>query len=160
MRSGGCGTVGGPFGADSSGWGETKGDFQKGVGSNPVPLPRDALEWKGPQRWPQWRLDRRLEEVAIAVGGGYCRLQMPLKLALGVRETAAGHRLGALEGGGGLPMHPCPPLPPPPPFKCTPGRGGLLAGPEATVGIASSSLGTCRVCFLAHHRGWQWMSDA
>ena len=26
---------------------------------------------------------------------------MPLKLALGVRDTAAGHRLGALEGGGG-----------------------------------------------------------
>ena len=44
------------------------------------------------------------------VGGGYCRLQMPLKLALGVRETVAGHRLGALEGegGGGVP----PPLPP------------------------------------------------
>ena len=37
---------------------------------------------------------------------------MPLKLALGVRGTVAGHRLGALEGGGGvpppLPMHPCP----------------------------------------------------
>ena len=35
---------------------------------------------------------------------------MPLKLALSVRETAAGRRLGALEGGGGvlhsLPMHP------------------------------------------------------
>ena len=40
-----------------------------------------------------------MEEVAKAVGGGYCRLQMPLKLALGVRETVAGHRLGALEGG-------------------------------------------------------------
>ena len=35
------------------------------------------------------------------VRGGFCRLQMPLKLALGVRETVAGHRLGALEGGGG-----------------------------------------------------------
>ena len=31
-----------------------------------------------------------------AVGGGYCRLQLPLKLALGVRGTVAGHRLGAL----------------------------------------------------------------
>ena len=31
---------------------------------------RDALEGKGPQR----RLDRRLEEVAKAVGCGYCRL--------------------------------------------------------------------------------------
>ena len=55
------------------------------------------------------RFDRRLEAVAKAVGGGYCRLQMPLRLALGVRGTAAGHRPGALEGGGGylrpLPMH-------------------------------------------------------
>ena len=48
----------------------------------------------------------RLEEVAKAVGGGYCRLQMPLKLALGVRGTAAGHRLGALKGTGGPPPHP------------------------------------------------------
>ena len=45
----------------------------------------------------------RLEEVAKAVGGGYCRLQMPLKPALGVRGTVAGHRLGALEGVGGVP---------------------------------------------------------
>ena len=70
---------------------------------------RDTLEGKGPQRGPQKRLGRRLEEVAKAVGGGYCRLQMPLRLALGVRETVAGHRLGALGGGGGapsLPMHP------------------------------------------------------
>ena len=39
---------------------------------------RDALEGKGSQRRPQRRLGRRLEEVAKAVGGGYCRLQMPL----------------------------------------------------------------------------------
>ena len=80
----------------------------------PPPPIRDALEGQGPQRWPQKRLDRRLEEVAKAVGGGYCRLQMPLSLALGVRETVAGHRLGTLEGGGGvtapLPMHPSPSL--------------------------------------------------
>ena len=59
--------------------------------------------------------NRQLEEVAKAVRGGYCRLQMPLKLALAVRETVAGHGLGALEGGG----IPCPfqgiPHPPPPP---------------------------------------------
>ena len=55
---------------------------------------RDALEGKGPQR----RLDRRLEEVAQAVGGGYCRLRMPL--ALGVRGTVAGH---GLAGGADLP---------------------------------------------------------
>ena len=36
--------------------------------SHGPPPPRDALE-KGPHRWPQQRLDRRLEEVAEAVGG-------------------------------------------------------------------------------------------
>ena len=38
---------------------------------------------------------------------------MPLKPAVGVRGTVAGHRVGALEGGGGvppLPMHRCAPL--------------------------------------------------
>ena len=64
----------------------------------PPPPPRDALEGEGPQRQPKKLLDRRLEEVAKAVGGGYCRLQMPLKLALAVRETVAGRRLSALEG--------------------------------------------------------------
>ena len=66
---------------------------------------RDVLEGKGRRGWPQKPLDRRLEEVAKAVGGSYCRLQMPLTLALGVRETVAGHRLGAREGrgGGGVP---------------------------------------------------------
>ena len=62
-----------------------------------------------PRRRPQRRLGGRLEEVAKAVGGGYCRLQMPLRLALGVRGTVAGHRLGALEGGYLAPpfqMHP------------------------------------------------------
>ena len=58
------------------------------------------------------RLDRRLEEVAKVVGGGYCRLHMPLKLALAVRETVAEHRLGALEVGEGCP---------PPLFQCIPG---------------------------------------
>ena len=54
------------------------------------------------------RLGRRLEEVAKAVGGGYCRLQMPLRLALAVRKTVAGHRLGASQrgGGGGYPPPP------------------------------------------------------
>ena len=73
------------------------------------PQGRDALEEKGPQRH-QKRLDTRLEEVAKAVVGGYCQLQMPLKLALAVMETVAGHRLGTLEGGAGaphLPTHPC-----------------------------------------------------
>ena len=90
------------------------------------PHPRDAVDGKGPQRRPQGRLDRRLEEVAKAVGGGYCRLQMPLKLAVGVRETVAGHRLGGLEERGGVPcplsMHHCPHhlLSPVPRTKCSP----------------------------------------
>ena len=44
------------------------------------------------------------------MGGGYCRLQTPLRPALGVRGTVAERRLGALEGGGGGS----------PPFQCTP----------------------------------------
>ena len=64
------------------------------------PAGRGALEGKGPWRRPQKPLDKRLEEVAKAVGGGYCRLQMPLSLALSVRETVARHRVGALEGAG------------------------------------------------------------
>ena len=63
-----------------------------------APKPRDVLEGKAPQRQPKKRLDRRLEEVSKAVGGGYCRLQMPLKLALVVKETVHGHRLGSHEG--------------------------------------------------------------
>ena len=61
---------------------------------------RDAFEGKGPQRQPQKRLGRRLEEVAKAVGGD-CRLQMPLK-PLAVRGTVAGH---------GRPAHAAPPPP-------------------------------------------------
>ena len=58
-------------------WGvHLQDNFPDGAGGG-----RDALEGKGPQRRPQKRLGRRLEEVAKAVGGGYCRLQMPLKLA-------------------------------------------------------------------------------
>ena len=61
----------------------------------------------GGKRRPQGRLGRRLEGVAEAVGGGCCRLQTPVRLALGVRGTVAGHRLGALEGGGGY-LSECP----------------------------------------------------
>ena len=58
-----------------------------GVPESPHPKARDAFEGKGPLRRPEKRLERRLEEVAKAVGGGYCRLQMPLKTALAIRET-------------------------------------------------------------------------
>ena len=91
-------------------------------GGTPPP-PRDALDGKGPQRRPQQRLGRRLEEVAKAVGGGYCRLQIPLKLAFAVRGTVAGHRLGALRGGGGDPpttRRNVTQGDPPPPFQCIP----------------------------------------
>ena len=63
----------------------------------PPPPPRDALEGKWPQRRHQRRVGRRLEQVDKAVGGGYCRLQMLLRLALGVRGTVSGHRLGDFE---------------------------------------------------------------
>ena len=75
---------------------------------NVTPGGRDAVEEKGSQRRPQRRLDGRLEEVAKAVGGGYCRLQTPLRLALGVRETM----VGALER---VYL---------PPLQCIPWRGG------------------------------------
>ena len=67
-----------------------------------------CIRREGTQRRPRRRLDRRLEEVAEAIGGGCCRLQLPWKPALGVTGTVAGHMLGALEGGVAyhLPMHP------------------------------------------------------
>ena len=46
------------------------------------------------------------QAVAEAIGGSYCWLCVPLKLALAVRETVAGRWLGTLGGGGGVPMHP------------------------------------------------------
>ena len=89
---------------------------------------RDVLEGKGPQRRPQKRLGRRLEEVAKAVGGGLCRLSMPWKPALGVRGTVAGHRLGALE----------PPPPPPQPSNASLGTWAQPSG-EATACITCKS---------------------
>ena len=100
----------------------------------------DALEGEGPQRRFQKRLGRRLEEVAKAVKDGYCRLQTPLRLALGVRGTVAGHGVGALyEGGGGCTS---------PPSQCIPrrgaeeGRGGggtTSASPQRTRGCPTRS---------------------
>ena len=86
-----------------------------------------ALEGKGPRRRPPEPLNRRLEEDAKAVGGGYCRLQMRLKPALGVRGTVAGHRLGPLEGGGGRGMSHGGGVPPPSP-KCPWSRRGRGRG--------------------------------
>ena len=42
---------------------------------------KDALRGPQTRKRPQQQLGRRLEEVAEAFGGGFCRLQMPLKLA-------------------------------------------------------------------------------
>ena len=98
-----------PSGACRSGLGGRLGRRPGGVWRVYLPA-RDALQGKGPQR----RLDRRLEEVAEAVGGGYFRLQTLLRPVLGVRGTVAGHRLGGLEGGGGPPS-PSNASPPPPP---------------------------------------------
>ena len=83
-----------------------------------APLPPSGAQWRaGPGGGCQGCSRREgtseagPEAVRQAVGGGfqnktkrsdgYCRLQMPWKSALAVRETVAGHRLGALEGGGG-----------------------------------------------------------
>ena len=47
-------------------------------------LGQDAgMHWKARPRKP---VDRRLVDIAKAVRDGYCRLQMPLKLALAARE--------------------------------------------------------------------------
>ena len=88
------------------GWGGRR-KMTRGDGDGQGCRRRDRASEGGPRGGSTggWRrLPKRL-------GGGYCRLHMPLRLALGVRGTVAGHRLGALEGGGGAS----------PLFQCTPG---------------------------------------
>ena len=65
------------------------------------PGPRDVLDGQGPWRRLRTPSGRRLEASTKAVGGGHCRLQMPLGLAVVVRARAAWHRLGPWSGGGG-----------------------------------------------------------
>ena len=85
-----CGKGGG--GGQGIRWSHTAGDcpphprLQEGARGRACPHEEgvragDALEGKAPQRRPQRLLDRGLAEVAKGVGGGHCRLQMPLKLA-------------------------------------------------------------------------------
>ena len=62
---------------------------------------------------PPCVVDGRLGAVAKAVGGGHWWLQMPLRVAFAIRGTVAGHRLGALDRGGGVP-----------PSQGIPGGGG------------------------------------
>ena len=76
-------------------------------------------------------LDRRLEGVAKAVGGGLCRLQMPLKLALAVRGTRAG-RPG--RGGGTW-------TPPPPP-------GAKWVGQKPNKSVKSASISGPSITFF------------
>ena len=65
--------------------------------------------------------------------GGYCRLQMPLRLALGVRGTVAGHRLGALD-------------PPSPPMHHW-GRGCLARNAMGTGGLLlAAPIGPLATC--------------
>ena len=67
------------------------------------PLPpcrttRDALEGKGPQRRPQKRLDRRLEEVAKAIGGRVLSVTNAIEAGTCHRRHSGWDWLGALEG--------------------------------------------------------------
>ena len=58
--------------------------------SQQVPCSQGCIRRGGASELAQKRLDRRLEEGTKAVGSGYCRLQMPFKLALAATETVAG----------------------------------------------------------------------
>ena len=88
--------------------------FEEGVRRD-----RDALEGKAPRRRPQKRLDRRLEGVAKAVGGGYCRFQMRIETGTCHQGDVAGYGLGALEAGYL------------PPFQCIPGEVPSSCGCQA-----------------------------
>ena len=84
----------------------------QGIPYHTIPPPSMALEGEGPERRPQKRLDGRLEEVAKAVGRGYCRLQMPWKPS---ERQWLGIGWAPWRGGGGVPSPPSnTPLPPAP----------------------------------------------
>ena len=78
--------------------------------------PRDALEGQGPQRWPQRRLDRRLEEAGEPLGAGNVgyKCHGAWHLASGKRSLGIGctpWRVGGFPPPSPLPMHPCwPPM--------------------------------------------------
>ena len=76
----------------------------------------------------------------------YCRLQMPWKPALGVRGTVAGHRLGALEVGGGGAF---------PPFQCNPCSGLSFGGPQTLDQPLHDATGCVDLCHVRSQ--WQTM---
>ena len=79
--------------------------------------PRMHWKGKGPQMRFQKRSDRRLEEVAKAVGGRYCRLQMPLSLAVAIGGGGEWLHIGWAPGreGGVTPSFQCIAVPTSPP---------------------------------------------
>ena len=88
------------------------------MGDPGTPRGRDAFEGKGSQRRPRKRLDRRLQQVAKAVGGCYCGLQMPNKCTTGrpncppnCRRLPSNHQ--HLFSGFGTAFPPSPSLRPP-----------------------------------------------
>ena len=103
-----------------------------------LPCRQGCIRREGAEGWPQKQLDRRLEEVAKAVGGGYCRLQMPLKTALGARKTVLGVGWAPWRGAGvpsPLPMHPT--------SSCRLGRVDLPGGFTAVASVLAGWWDEC-----------------
>ena len=129
----------------------------------PPPPPRVALEGKG-----RSSSDAAPEAVRQAVGGG-CQsgwgrllsVTKSLSPALAAREAAAGHSLGALEGGGDTP--PLSNAPPPPcettgtekAMKAVRSHARLTFGapPCESKGPCQSNSGCCVCNFLGTGRG-------
>ena len=91
--------------AGASMWGGGGGGRGQSGGPRPAPLHpmmcskrgggggeagQGYIRREGIQTWSQRRVDRRLEGVAKAVGGGYCRLPMPLSMALAIERQWLG----------------------------------------------------------------------
>ena len=82
-----------------SGWAQC--NIGRTTSTSSVTLPQGCIRSEGTAEAAPEAVRQAAGGVAQAVGGGYCRLQMPLRPALAVRWSVAGHRLGALEGEGG-----------------------------------------------------------
>ena len=112
--------------------------------------PRVAVEGEGPQRWPQRRLGRQLEEVAKAVGAvtvGY-KCHRSWHFASGRQWLGRGWTPQWGGGGGSPPSNASLPPPPPPPTSKgaqvrTPGSPNRDAGALETPPPASLPLNQC-----------------